>query len=306
MLGGYGHVGQLCGRELVESTRARVVVAGRSIQRAARIASSFGDRARPAYANADDVRTLQRLIPDASAIVACGPDPPLAALQVAIESRTPFIALSPTPLSTSQARELEEQAWKQQVPIVLHAGAIPGLPGVLAEFLLREYPSLHEIRMASTGSTSSPEAAGEASASGWRSRGRRWKFPEPIGALRVRPSHSADLDGFARSHCVEEIVYLEPQAGVLMRGLRRIQRNPAPHFALTAEAYLTKRARDPERRITVEAPDVHRAAAVAACALVGSITQESMPGGVFTPHEALNPALFLEILQKRGLQVSFA
>jgi saccharopine dehydrogenase-like NADP-dependent oxidoreductase len=94
VLGGYGRVGRHCVSELVETTRARVVVAGRSIQRAEQVASVFGERARPAYANATDPRTLQPLIPGAVAVLTCCGPSTQAVLEIAVETRVPFIGLT--------------------------------------------------------------------------------------------------------------------------------------------------------------------------------------------------------------------
>ena len=315
VLGGYGRLGQHCVSELVETTRVRVVVAGRSIQRAERVASRFGDRARPAYANAQDPRTLQTLIPGAAAVLSCCGGPWLPALDAAVQTRVPFISLSPTPLEERVSQRLQEEAWKSQVPVILHAGAVPGLPGVLAELLMRRFPSLHEIRIASTGPWMETELAeadqrelqraakldGNGLSERWRRS--RWHFPEPIGVRWMRPARSLDLDGFAEAHCVERVVYLEPHQGLLVRGVQQVlQRSHELDFALVAEGYEAEGKGAPEERITLQSSDPLSAAAAAVGALVQRILAGDLPAGVLAPREALNPALFLEALAKRGVR----
>ena len=323
VLGGYGRVGRHCVSELVETTRARVVVAGRSIQRAEQVASVFGERARPAYANATDPRTLQPLIPGAVAVLACCGPSTQAVLEIAVETHVPFIGLTATlPETTSDLRP-DEQAWKQQVPVILNAGAIPGLPGVLAELLTRRFATLHEIRIASTGPWTDTEIAqqdqralrqtprpeGEANAAEWSRPWRtlRWRFPEPIGVRWMRPTRSLDLHGFVDSHCVDRLVYLEPATGFIPSGVQQVlQRNRESGFALVAEAYREPGDRAPEERITLQAPDLLTASAAAVGALTRRILRGNLPGGFFTPHEALNPAIFLEVIAKRGVRVAFS
>ncbi len=316
VLGGYGRLGRQCVSELVDTSPARVVVAGRSIQRAQEVASAFGDRARPAYADAADPRTLQPLIPGTAAVLACCGGSWLAALDVAIQTRVPFIALSPTMPEERNSLRLQEQAWQAQVPVVIHAGAIPGLPGVLAELLMRRFPRLSEICIASTGPWTETENAErdqrqlrrvaplDARGASWAWRRSRVRFPEPIGLRWIWPAQSLDLGGFVDSHCVDGLRYLEPVPGLIARTLRWVLRqNQEPGFALVAEAYHDPGDHAPEERITLQAPDPLTAAAAAAGVVTQRILRGGLPGGFFVPHEALNPAAFLEALAKRGVRV---
>ena len=152
ILGGYGRLGRLCVHELAGRTQAPLVVAGRSLQRAESLALAFGERARGVYANAHDTRTLARALEGAGALVACCGGNQLVALQTALELRVPFVGLSPVWLEARSRARLAELAWRAQVPVVLSAGALPGLPGMLAEALVRQLPAIRHLRIASTGS----------------------------------------------------------------------------------------------------------------------------------------------------------
>ena len=83
MLGGYGRLGAAVVAELTETTRARAVIAGRSIQRAEELAASFGESAIGAYADASDARTLRSILTGAALVIACSGAESLAALEVA-------------------------------------------------------------------------------------------------------------------------------------------------------------------------------------------------------------------------------
>jgi hypothetical protein len=319
VLGGYGRVGRLCVHEFAGRTRAPLVVAGRNLQRAESLALSLGDRARAIYANAHDARTLARACEGASVLVACCGGDSLVALQTALELRLGFVGVSPVPLDARTRAHLAEQAWRAQVPLVLWAGALPGLPGVLAEALVRRLPEIRRLRLASTGPYAETETArrdlaaaltpgGDEGARSARSRWlpELWRFAEPIGTRAVVPAHSPDLERFAESHCVDELVYLEPPRGVLGRGLRRlISRAPEAGFGLAAAATAgPDPAAPPVATLELFAPSPLVPAAALAAVLAAAMLEGRVPAGLSAPREALNPSVLLAELEKRGVRIS--
>ena len=128
VLGGYGRLGRACVLELAAQTHAPLRIAGRNAQRAESLALSLGERAAPCYADAADPRILARALEGASAVIACCGGDLRTALQCALELRVPFVGLSPLPLDTRGKAHVGELAWRAQVPVVLHAGAVPGFP----------------------------------------------------------------------------------------------------------------------------------------------------------------------------------
>jgi len=314
VLGGYGRVGRLCVHELASRTRAPLVVAGRNLQRAESLALALGERARAIYANAHDTRTLARACEGASVLVACCGGDSLVAIQTALELRLGFVGLSPTPLDARTRAHLAELAWRAQVPLVLWAGALPGLPGVLAEALVRRLPEIRRLRLASTGAYAETETArrdlaatpaGDESAS-LRARWlpELWRFAEPVGTRAVVPASSPDLERFAESHCVDELVYLEPPRGVIARGLRKlITRAPEAGFGLAAVAEVASGA---SATLELFAPNPLVPAAALAATLAGAILEGRVPAGLSAPREALAPGAILTELEKRGVRVSAA
>jgi hypothetical protein len=319
VLGGYGRLGRLCVHELAGRTQAPLCVAGRSLQRAESLALSFGDRARGVYANAHDPRTLARALEGAGALVACCGGDQLVALQTALELRVPFVGLSPVWPEPRSRAHLAELAWRAQVPVVLAAGALPGLPGILAEALVRQLPEIRLLRIVSTGSYAETETArrdlhrfptppAEVSR---RDALRRmlpelWRFAEPIGMRPVVPSFSPDLEDFAESHCVETLSYLEPPRGVIGRSIRRlVARAPDAGFGIVATAACDPDpTAPPTAGIELFAQNILIPAAALACALTVAILEGRVPAGLSTPRETLHPALALDELEKRGVRIS--
>ena len=315
VLGGYGRLGSLCVRELLETTSAQVVVAGRNAQRAESVALSFGERASGAYLDARDPRTFSDQIENASLVLCCSMGEPLAALDAALNGRTPFLCLTTFWLDRRAQRTIAERAWQASLPVVLYAGAVPGLPGVLAEQLVRQFESLDEIRLASTGpwsETTSARSDLDTLRASWRPeldhgsrRGRSpWEFPKPIGRRFVRLSQSLDLEGFREVHLVRHLTYLEIDERRLARGADRLlQREQTSALSLTAEAFRSAEEAEPAARITIGAPDAASLAAVAAGVLARAILAERVPAGLLSPRDALNPGLQLDALEKRGVRL---
>jgi hypothetical protein len=135
----------------------------------------------------------------------------------------PFVGLSALHLDERSVDVLGETAWKAQVPVVLQAGAVPGLPGVLAESLVRRFRSIRELRIASTGPWRKTETtrgdAGRARSRTSRGLPVRFRFPAPLGSRWLGVSESLDLAGFAGAHCVERLVYLEPYPWLLVEAI---------------------------------------------------------------------------------------
>ncbi len=316
VLGGYGHLGRLCIRELAQGTSARLVVAGRSVQRAEALALAFGDRARAVYCDASDPRTLRRTLEKADAVVACCGCDLSTAIAAAVSMRVPFVGLTPVALDAHTRDVVGEEAWKAQVPIVVQAGALPGLPGVLAETLVRRFRSIRELRIASSGPWTQTETSENDARRYRRERAQRrpertrwlplhWRFPDPVGWRWLGAAESLDLAGFAEAHCVEQLRYFEPSSSPVARRLDLLRgRGSIRPFAISVEARIDPRRREPEARIDVTAADVLTAACAVAGSLVAAILARDVPAGLLTPREAINPVRILSDLEKRGARVS--
>ncbi len=315
VLGGYGRVGRYCVSELVARTRAPLRIAGRNAQRAESLALSVGERASATYTDAQDARVLARTLEGAAAVVACCGGDLLAPLSCALELRVPFVGLSPVPLEPRNRSHLAELAWKAQVPAVLHAGALPGIPGLLAESLVRRVASIRSLRIASTGSFVATETAQRDQrslrmmlAGAEPRRARRlpelWRFSDPVGRRAVASAPCADLAGFAEMHCVEELAYLEPREGTLARAVARvIARSPQTGFAVAARAYSAASRSEPVAEIEVSTPDILALAAALVGTLCAALLEGRVPAGLSNAREALSPGVVLGELEKRGARI---
>jgi hypothetical protein len=320
VLGGYGRLGSLVVRELVETTPARVVAAGRSIQHAEQVASRHGERAKGAYADASDARTLRKVMLDAAAVIDCTGGERPHAIDVALELRVPWIGVGTSLYEPRSRARIAERAWQAQLPVVIHAGAVPGLGGVLCELLVRRRPDVESLCVASTGPWLGTETARRdvlhlrdqrPDATTFRERTwsrpprgtRTWRFPDPIGERALRPAFEPDLALFPESNCVRSFEYLEPAPGLLERGFERVLGiEPPGGFALEAIAAPCAGSGAPTARISLVAADAPSVAAPLAAAIARAILARRTALGLTTPREAIGPGVLLAALEKRGLR----
>jgi putative NAD(P)-binding protein len=316
VLGGYGRLGRSCVQEILSRTRSAVVIAGRNAQRAESLALALGERASARYADATEPRALTRALEGAAAVVACCGGDLLVALQTALEVRAPLIGVSPLALELRSQMRVAERAWQAQVPIVVHAGAVPGIPGLLAESLVRRLPSIDRLEIAATGPFVGSECAARDQE---RARDRAsldgglralrlpelWSFPEPVGRAAVAPAATADLAGFAERHCVRSLRYLEESPGALGRALARVMgRGARKGFAVAARAFGAGDVDEPKAQIELVAADALAPAAALVGALTAAVVDGRVPAGLSLAREALSPAVALGELEKRGAKIS--
>ena len=307
VVGGYGRVGTLCVRALLQRGDMRVVVAGRNAQRAESSALSHGDRAVALYLDAEDPRTPPESLAGAAALIVCGARAPFALFDLALRARVPLVSCLPLRLDHATRTTLGKRAWEAGVPLVLAAGASPGLAGVAAEWLVRRFERLDEIRVVSSGAdTGGDPPAGVATDAGRRSRRARatWRFPAPLGWRLVRAVDPPDLEGFAEQHVVERVTCLERDRRAPVRVLERALGRADPRgFALVAEAFSSPSTRVPDAAIRFECADPAAAAAASLAILVRALLDGGLPAGLLLPREALNPGTYVDALQKCGVRV---
>lgn len=316
VVGGYGSVGDPCVRELLETTDATVVVASHNGQRASTAALARGERAQSLYLDAADPRTMSNELAGVKALVCCTNGAPLVLLERALALRIPVVCLTSFHLDRHDRLNLAERAWEAEVPMVLFAGAAPGLSGVLADALLRRFAELDEVRIASSGPWMG-SASAQSDVAALRARfkpalprqSRRarshWVFPDPIGRQFVRRTLSPELEDFAEAHCVEHLTYLEADEHMVARGVSRLLgRERSNAFALSAEAFLTPESEVADARIDLFDDDAPHLAALVAATIVRAVLHGKVPAGLLTPREAVNPGTLLETLRARGVEVS--
>ena len=311
VLGGYGRLGRACVLELAAQTNAPLRIAGRNAQRAESLALSLGERAAPCYADAADPRVAgARARGRGGGRRLLRRRPARRPAERARAARAVHRALAAAARSAQRAppgRARLARAGSGRAPRGGGArdprdpGRVAGAPAArdrdAADRLDRRLHARPRPRAATSGPRPRPPRFRSA-----RRLPERWRFADPIGARALAPAACADLAGFAESHCVGALEYLEPPSRGLARSVAKlVARGAGAGFAVAARA--TPVGDGAAVEVELSAPDPVAVAAALAAALAAAVLERRVPAGLSAPRDALGPAAALTALEKRGARI---
>ena len=156
ILGGYGNTGRACARLLLEHTSARVVLAGRDLDRAEALAGELnaryaGGRASSARADAADAGTLRAAFRGAAVVVAASSTSEHAAgvARAVLEARADYIDPQYSTPKLDALRRLAPEIEAAGLCFVTDGGFHPGLPAALIRLAASRVDRLQRARVAS-------------------------------------------------------------------------------------------------------------------------------------------------------------
>jgi saccharopine dehydrogenase (NAD+, L-lysine forming) len=136
--GGYGVVGSLIAADLAPDYPGRVVVAGRSPERAAAMAAAIGHGARGRVLDVSIPSSITTALGDAGAVVSCIDQPRRGLLHAAVERGLLYTDITPhlTELGRDADYEvLDAAARASGAAVLLGAGLVPGISSVAVRAL---------------------------------------------------------------------------------------------------------------------------------------------------------------------------
>jgi saccharopine dehydrogenase (NAD+, L-lysine forming) len=130
--GGYGTVGRRVTADLAPDYPDRVVVAGRSAEKAARLAAELGHGVRGSRVDVGDPRSVEATLDGVGVVVSCidQPDPHL--LRAAIGRGLAYTDIAPHLMTRRPTEAMRAEAAQTGARIVLGTGLAPGISSVLA------------------------------------------------------------------------------------------------------------------------------------------------------------------------------
>lgn len=153
IVGGYGVFGRLLAREILETTDARVVIAGRNIRRANEECRALGMRADPVALDLSDPAALAREAAGCAAVVcAAGPFSSLAPDLPAVAARAGahWFDVADDPawvLPLLRDGGLDRLARERGVSVIPGSSSAPGLSGALTRWALARVPGARRVRI---------------------------------------------------------------------------------------------------------------------------------------------------------------
>lgn len=155
ILGGYGNTGRLLARLLLAETDARVVLAGRSKERAestaAMLNADFGERASAIFADAADMASLVAAMRNTDLVVVASSTSQYTKniARAALNSRTDYFDIQYAPHKLDVLRGLADQIRESGRCFITDGGFHPGLPAVLVCYAATRFEQLHVANVGS-------------------------------------------------------------------------------------------------------------------------------------------------------------
>ena len=130
--GGYGTVGRRVAAYLAPGYPDRVVVAGRSDERAARLAAELGHGVRARRVDVGDPDSVEVALEGVGLVVSCIDQPEPHLLRAAIARGLAYTDIAPHLMTRRPTEAMKDEATRSGARIVLGSGLAPGISSLLA------------------------------------------------------------------------------------------------------------------------------------------------------------------------------
>src|SRR5215212_2948022 len=132
IIGGYGTVGRRVAADLAPDYPGRVVVAGRSAEKAARFAATLGHDARSRRVDVGDPASVEAALDGVGVVMNCIDQPEPHLLRAAIARGLACTDIAPHLMTRRPTEAMKAEATKTGARIVLGTGLAPGISSLLA------------------------------------------------------------------------------------------------------------------------------------------------------------------------------
>ncbi len=130
--GGYGTVGRRVAADLAPDYPGRVVVAGRSAEKAAQLAAELGHGMRGRRVDVGDPDSVEAVLDGVGLVMSCIDQPEPHLLRAAIERGLAYTDIAPHLMTRRPTAAMKAEAAQSGARIVLGTGLAPGISSLLA------------------------------------------------------------------------------------------------------------------------------------------------------------------------------
>src|SRR5215204_1591244 len=132
IIGGYGTVGRRVAADLAPDYSGRVVVAGRSAEKAAQLAAELGHGVRGRRVDVGDLGSVEAALESVGLVMSCIDQPEPHLLRAAIARGLAYTDIAPHLMTRRPTEAMKGEAAQTGARIVLGAGLAPGISSLLA------------------------------------------------------------------------------------------------------------------------------------------------------------------------------
>jgi saccharopine dehydrogenase (NAD+, L-lysine-forming) len=244
--GGYGTVGRRVAADLAPDYPGRVVVAGRSAEKAAQLAVALGKGTRGRQIDVGDPDSVEAALEGVGVVMSCIDQPEPHLLRAAIGRGLAYTDIAPHLMTRRTTEAMKAEAAQSGARIVLGAGLAPGISSLLARMGADRVGAVESVE--SNVLLSAGDAYGPASRKyimeelalsyAVRIEGRevpmrpfsgsaRVEFPPPLGERRAYPFPFSDQVFFPETlgarMAITRLVLDPPWLGTLLSALVRLR-----------------------------------------------------------------------------------
>jgi saccharopine dehydrogenase (NAD+, L-lysine-forming) len=130
--GGYGTVGRCVAADLAPDYPDRVVVAGRSAEKAARLAAGLGHGVRSRHIDVGDPDSVEAALGGVGVVMSCIDQPEPHLLRAVVGRGLAYTDIAPHLMTRRPTEAMEAEAARRGARIVLGTGLAPGISSLLA------------------------------------------------------------------------------------------------------------------------------------------------------------------------------
>src|SRR5215204_6166125 len=132
IIGGYGTVGRRVAADLAPDYSGRVVVAGRSAEKAAQLAAELGHGVRGRRVDVGDLGSVEAALDSVGLVMSCIDQPEPHLLRAAIARGLAYTDIAPHLMTRRPTEAMRAEAVQTGARIVLGTGLAPGISSLLA------------------------------------------------------------------------------------------------------------------------------------------------------------------------------
>ena len=133
ILGGYGNIGSMIARFLIEKSNVHVIVAGRRYTQAQAEANKYGERATAREIDVGSVENYDNVLTDVDLVVTCFDLPDDRFPRACLERSINYVDISAEPDVLSNIEALDDLAREHHTTALISVGLMPGISNLMAK-----------------------------------------------------------------------------------------------------------------------------------------------------------------------------
>ncbi len=145
ILGGYGNVGSMIARSLIEKSDAKIVIAGRRYTQAQAEASQYAERGIAREINVADIKDYDVILKDVDLVITCFDIPNDRFPRACLERGVNYVDISAEQKVLSRIEALDDFAKEHDATALISVGLMPGISNLMAKRGIEQFGEAQRV-----------------------------------------------------------------------------------------------------------------------------------------------------------------